>query len=167
MPTLGHICFGTRARAAKCWNLGTIFTPKIRSQFSIIQKRKLEKRFELWRQFAPDGAILQNLPTAVWQKIKTIIYFSEEDGFRFQFIWFNSFFINSQRIVVCYAQFFWFFLAHEDGRSWKKMMQTFYSHSCVGVLAKILFIADNDPLTLYTKNDFDQITNIWINQCLS
>ncbi len=31
MPTLGHICFGMRARAAKCWNLGAIFTPKKKS----------------------------------------------------------------------------------------------------------------------------------------
>jgi hypothetical protein len=37
MPILGHICYGTRARAAKCWNLGSVFTPKNKSQFSIMQ----------------------------------------------------------------------------------------------------------------------------------
>ncbi len=32
-----HICFATRARAAKCLYLGAIFTPKNRSPFSIMQ----------------------------------------------------------------------------------------------------------------------------------
>ncbi len=51
MLTIGHTCFGSRARAAKCWNLGVIFTPKNRSQFSIMQT-DFWKRFEILRQFA-------------------------------------------------------------------------------------------------------------------
>ena len=37
MSTLGHICFETRARAAKSWYLGAIFTPKKKNQFNIMQ----------------------------------------------------------------------------------------------------------------------------------
>ena len=37
IPKYGHICLSTPAIAEKCWNSGAIFTPKNRSQFSIIE----------------------------------------------------------------------------------------------------------------------------------
>ena len=55
MPTLGHICRDTRARAAKCWNFGAIFTPKNRSQFSIIQT-------DFWKKIWNLETICNNAP---------------------------------------------------------------------------------------------------------
>ncbi len=41
-----YMCFGTRTRAAKCWNSGELFTLKNRSQFSDIQTDFWYKKFE-------------------------------------------------------------------------------------------------------------------------
>ena len=37
IPKYIRICLSTRARAAKCWNKGAIFTPKNTRQYSIIE----------------------------------------------------------------------------------------------------------------------------------
>ncbi len=60
MPTLGHICFSSRARAAKCWNLGAIFTPKNRSQFKITQT-------EFWKKIWNFETICNNAPWILFQ----------------------------------------------------------------------------------------------------
>ncbi len=63
----GHICFGTRATAAKCWNLDAIFTPKKRSQFSIIQT-------DFWKKIWNLETICNNAPD---------VFFRNQSVFKF------------------------------------------------------------------------------------
>ena len=86
MPTLGHICRDTRARAAKCWNFGAIFTPKNRSQFSIIQT-------DFWKKIWNLETICNNAPERFFRNLSSNWIYLASKLVKKRKIWRENFFL--------------------------------------------------------------------------
>ncbi len=103
MPTLGHIYFGTRARATKRWNFSRHFSRRRIEVNSASCKRTSEKRFEILRQFATEykrffDCLLRTLP--IWLQS-----WSKNAKFEWEFVLYVGFVEKKITLVTWFGQY--------------------------------------------------------------
>ena len=86
IPKYGHICLSTPAIAEKCWNSGAIFTPKNRSQFSIIET-------DFWKKIWNLETICNNAPERFFRNLSSNWIYLASKLVKKRKIWRENFFL--------------------------------------------------------------------------